>query len=785
LAEITIQDAWRLGVSAQQARNFKEAERYYLAILAASPNHADANYNLGVLRVQLGRWNEALPLFQRAIEANPNKEQYWMNYVGVLSFYKRLKDAENLIKAAKKSGLPQDFINKLQNILRSNQPTRNAKDPESAFNELIALYNKGNLKEVVDRAQVLTKQFPKIFVAWHILGVAAARLGNLDQAIGAFKKVILLNPRHHEACNDLGNAFSAQRKLDEAVRAYKKAIVLRPDYAMSYYNLGNAYQKQGKFGESVEAYKKALAITPDNVDAHINMGVSLRGQDKLDEAVEAYKKALELNPEIPETFKNLGNVFNDQGKLEEAIASYKKALALKPDYASARAAKLEQQARISDWGERKNDLRFLKELGITGEFIPPFTLLSLEDAPDRHHQRSVNYAQKNYPNKHVMQVARPTEKPERLRIGYFSADFHNHPVMYQLAQVFAKHDKSQFEIIAFAYGASAQDEMRQHLVNNVDVFHDVRVMSDVQTVELARSERLDIAVDLTGYTRNERVRLFSYGLAPVQINYLGYPGTIGASFIDYIIADPIVIPEENRKFYSENIIYLPNTFMPTDNKRVIANKEFTREEMGLPDEGLVFCCFNDNYKISPNEFDIWMRLLGQVKDSVLWLRKTNGWSEGNLRREAEARGISGNRLIFAERLNLPEEHLARHRLADLFLDTFNYNAHATTIDALWAGLPVLTKRGKGFAARVSGSLLSAVGLRDLITENEAEYEKLALKLATNPTDLAQIKSKLAENRLTQPLFDSETYTKHLELGYQLAYDKYFNRQSPDTIFIPN
>jgi protein O-GlcNAc transferase len=716
LTGIRLEEALRLGVKAQQARNFKEAERYYSAILAALPDHADANHNMGILRVELGRWNEALPLFQRAIEANPNKEYYWMNYVGVLSVNNRLKDAQNIIRSAKKSGFPQDFIQKLQNILRSNQPKGNAKDPESAVKGLVELYNKGNLKEVVERAEVLTKQFPKVFVIWNILGAAATRLGNLDQAISAFKKAIAINPQHHEAYNNMGNTLSAQGKLDEAIQAFNKAISLKPDY--------------------IEAYN------------------------------------------------NLGVAFRTQGKLDKAIEAYKKALALKPDYEPARASKLRQQAHICDWRELKDDFRFIEEFGVTDGLIRPFSLLSFEDVPERHLQRSVNYAKKRYPNRRVAQAARPTEKPQRLRIGYFSADFHNHATMYLMAQVFAAHDKSHFEILAFSYGPNAQDEMRQHLMSNVDVFHEVRAMSDMQVVELARSERLDIAIDLKGYTEGGRVGLFSYGLAPIQISYLGFPGSLGASFIDYIIADPIVIPEENRRFYSENIIYLPNTYQPNDNQRLIADKEFTREEMGLPDDGFVFCCFNNNYKLSPVEFDIWMRLLSQVEGSVLWLFKANKWSEDNLKREAEARGISGDRLIFAEKLSLAE-HLARHRLADLFLDTFNYNAHTTASDALWAGLPVITKLGQGFAARVAGSLLSAVGLKELITENEAEYEALALKLATSPMELAQIKSKLAANRLTQPLFDSEMFTKHLEQGYRLAYERYFNGQLPDTIFVPN
>jgi protein O-GlcNAc transferase len=777
-------EAWRLGVEAHQSRNFKEAERYYLAILAALPNHADANHNLGILRVESGRWNEALPLFQRAIEANPNKENYWMNYVGVLSVNNRLKDAQNIVRAAKKRGLPRDCINKLQTILRSNQATRNAKHPESAVKGLIELYNKGNMTEVVERAQVLTKQFPRFLVIWNILAAAAAQVGKFDQAAYAFKTAISLNPKDAEVFINMGNFLNLQGKGDEAIQAYNKAISLKPDYALAHYNLGNILTQHGQFAEAVAAYKKAIAITPNYADAHNNMGNALRDQGKLNEAIQAYKKAIAINSDLPEAYNNLGNVFQDKGKFDEAIAAYKKALKLKPDYGLALDGKLNLQAQICDWRELKDDLRFLEEFGVTDGSIRPFGFLSLVDAPDLHLRRSFNYAQKNLPNQTVTHTARPTMRPQRLRIGYFSADFRNHATMYLMNRVFAAHDKSQFEIFAFSYGPNVQDEMRQSLMSNVDVFHDVRAMSDLQVVELVRSERIDIAVDLKGYTENERVKLFSYGLAPIQISYLGYPGTLGADFIDYIIADPVVIPEENRRFYSENIIYLPHTYQPNDNQRVIADRAFTKEEMGLPDEGFVFCCFNNNYKISPVEFDIWMRLLGKVEGSVLWLLKSNKWSEDNLTREAEVRGISGDRLIFAEKLSLAE-HLARHRLADLFLDTFNYNAHTTASDALWAGLPVLTKLGEGFAARVAGSLLSAVGLKELITENQAEYEALALKLATNPTDLAQIKSKLAANRLIQPLFESQIYTKNLERGYQLAYDRYFNGQVADTIWVTN
>jgi predicted O-linked N-acetylglucosamine transferase (SPINDLY family) len=325
--------------------------------------------------------------------------------------------------------------------------------------------------------------------------------------------------------------------------------------------------------------------------------------------------------------------------------------------------------------------------------------------------------------------------------------------------------------------------MREKISGVFDVFRDIHSLSDIEALKTIHNDKIDIAIDLTGYTNQCRTGLFSYRLAPIQINYLGYPGTLGADFIDYIVADQNLIPESFQKFYTEKPIYLPHTYWPTDNTVIISQKVQTREDMGLPSDGFVFCCFNNNYKISPKEFGIWMRLMTKVEGSVLWLLKSNKWAEQNLKKEAEARGISADRVIFAERVE-NSEHLARHRLADLFLDTFNVNAHTTASDALWAGLPVVTKLGRGFAARVAGSLLSAVGLPELITHDEEAYEVLILKLATNPKKLDKIKKKLEVNRLSQPLFNTEQYTKHLENGYRQAYQKYFDGESPNTIIVP-
>ena len=670
-------------------------------------------------------------------------------------------------------------------------------DAEAIYRELIAAGTKnhivyGNLAVIgmmqgrhdksiplLQRALEIKPNFPE---AHNNLGNALKEQGDLVAATASYNTALQLKPNYPEAHNNLGNALKEQGDLIAAIASYNTALQLNPNFPDAHYNLGNALKEQGDLVAAINSYNTALQLKPDYPDAHLNLGNILQEQGDLVAAITSYNTALQLKPNYPEAHNNLGNALTGQGDIDSAIASYNTALQLKPDYALARAHKLHQQSHICDWVAIENDRAYVPDLGIAGEDITPFSLLSLEDAPERHLLRSENYARQKFPQIPLSLPARPAKKPARLRIGYFSADFHNHATMYLLAQIFAVHDKSNFEIFAYSYGPNRQDKMRKKLMSHIDVFHDVREMNDMQIVDLARAEDLSIAVDLKGFTLDTRTRLFAYGLAPVQISYLGYPGTLGSDFIDYIVADHVVIPDDERQYYSEQIIYLPNAYQPTDNTRVILDKTITREDVGLPNEDFVFCCFNNNYKISPKEFDIWMRLLGKVDNSVLWLLKSNKWAHQNLRREAEVRGISSNRLIFAEQV--PQaEHLARHRLADLFLDTFNYNAHTTASDALWAGLPVVTKIGKGFAARVAASLLSAIGLPELITEREEAYEALALTLATDLNELAKIKSKLEANRLTQPLFNSEMYTRHLETGYQMAYDLYLNGYQPDKIIV--
>jgi predicted O-linked N-acetylglucosamine transferase (SPINDLY family) len=379
-------------------------------------------------------------------------------------------------------------------------------------------------------------------------------------------------------------------------------------------------------------------------------------------------------------------------------------------------------------------------------------------------------------------AVRPPQKPQRLRIGYFSADFREHPVAYLMAKVLEMHDRNRFEVYGYSIGPATDDDMRKRLIKAFNVFVDVHDMNDQDVALLARQDKIDIAIDLTGYTKNYRASIFAYRAAPVQINYLGYPGTMGADFIDYIIADQTLIPMDSQKFYSEKPIYLPHHYQAQDNTLSISDDTPSRLDLGLPDKGFVFCAINNSYKIRVTEFDVWMRLLGHVDGSVLWLLESNKWVKDNLLKEAHLRGISADRLVFAKKVS-HEKYLAQFRQADLYLDTFNYNAGATASNALWAGLPVLTKLGESYTARMAGSLLASIGLSELITHSAAGYEKLALALATNPERLAKIRQTLVDNRLSTPLFDTALFTKHLENGYQQVYQRYYDSKLPEAIFV--
>ena len=639
------------------------------------------------------------------------------------------------------------------------------------YSHIVALFK---LERLIDAKTLLNQAKSK--------GITGADFDHLEQRLNEANNTQAIKPDYVIAYN-MGVALQNQGKLEEALEAYKKTLITRPDYVDAHYNMGNALQAQGNLEDAIKAYGKVLSIKPDYAEAYYNMGVTFQEQGNLEEALEAYGKVLSIKPDYADAYKNMGYAFQGQGNLEEAIKAYKEALSIKPDYENLRAQKLYSQAQICDWNIISEDLKRVLLLGTTKEHVQPFFLLALEDSPERHQTRSKIYAKANYMQKPLPEMVGTSQKSGRIRIGYFSSDFNEHPVAYLIVKMLEQHNRDQFEVFGYSLQDSQQSELRQRLSKSFDNFVNVQGISDKAVVLQARQDGIDIAIDLNGYTKHARTGIFAYRVAPIQINYLGYPGSLGADFMDYIIADKFLIPDENQKYFNEKPMYLPNTYMPTDDSREFSQNSMNRSDMGLPDDAFVFCCFNNNYKISSAEFGIWMRLLKNVENSVLWIRQSNQFSRLNMQNEAKKQKVDPSRLVFADIVPM-DEHLARQRLADLFVDTFAFNAHTTATEALWAGLPLVTKAGRGFAARVAGSLLNAVGLPELVTETERDYEALILELATNPTKLAKIKEKLATNLLTQPLFNTKLYTKHLENGYLQAYKSYIQGNLPQTIIVP-
>lgn len=763
-----------------------EARALYQSVLATFPQNARAKKALALLdsnrhgtpqtmendppREQLevlvghmrnGQQDQAYALAYTLLARHPNSYVLW-NIAGTV--YKKFEDVAKAEHAFRKAvALNSDFYS-------------------SQYNLGLLLTETGRFADAIAPLRRATRLKPDFNDAWFTLGNALSEIGQHGDAIAAFQQLLSRQPSNAAAHNNLGNALRAQYNYTEAIAAFQNALQIQPDFAEAYNNLGVTQKDLGRTNAALSSFRQALEVSPDYASAHSNMGSMLYELGQHNEAVAAFDRAIKLRPNHANTHYHRGVTLRVLGQLDEAVAAFERAVQLQPDLAEAEAKLLHQMQNISDWRCYDQMEEACQRLGLTTSAVTPFSLLSMEDNAERHMHRARNWARSTFKHTALPPSARPAARPERLRIGYFSPDFHNHPCLYLMMGMLLNHDRSRFEIHVFSYSKTKTGNLRQRAAETVDHFIDVADMADDAIADLARSHALDIAIDLTGYTNHSRSELFQLGLAPIQMNYLGYPGTMGADFIDYIVADPTVIPADQRPFYTENVITLPHSYLSNDNTLEIAQDPTTRADFNLPEDALVLCCFNNNYKISPREFDIWMRVLGQVEDSVLWLLKSNAWSEANLRKEAAARGIDPARLVFAEKVP-NAAHLARHKHADLFLDTFNYNAHTTASEALWTGVPLVTKMGTQFAARVAASLLKSIGLPELITTTEAEYEALILDLATDRDTLHNLREKLAANRLSQPLFHSEQNTRAFEDGLQRAYDLYFDGHAPQDITI--
>jgi predicted O-linked N-acetylglucosamine transferase (SPINDLY family) len=545
---------------------------------------------------------------------------------------------------------------------------------------------------------------------------------------------------------------------------------------MAHNNLGIALLELGKLEEASVGFRRAIELKPDFAEAHANLGDALRISERfeegapsraqcLEEATISYRRAIELKPGFAEAYGNLGDALSKLGRLDEAAASFRHARELKPDYGQALAQYVFMQRTMCDWRDTASVQEAFAAAARSDEKgALAFVFLAVADDPvlqlqmARHDSRTLGNA--SLP---ALWRGQKYNHP-KIRLAYLSSDFHEHATAYLMAELFERHDRSRFELYAISFGRNDASAMYRRLTKAFDRFIDVSHLSDYDAAKQIRSAEIDIAVDLKGHTKDARPRILGHRPAPIQVNYLGYPGSMGADFIDYVIVDPFVVPADQQPNFTEKLVHLPDCYQVNDSHREIAERTPSHTECGLPERAFVFCCFNHNYKLTPAFFDIWMRLLQRVPGSILWLLGDNQWAIENLRREALTRGIDPGRLIFAPRMQLAD-HLARHRLADLFLDTLPVNAHTTASDALWAGLPILTCAGKSLAARVAGSLLYAMGLPELVTRNLEEYEETALRLAMQPRALKSVKEKLEQNRATTPLFNTDRYRCHIEAAY--------------------
>ena len=725
---MAIDDAFAYAVSLHRSGKIAEAEDIFRQIVSHQPDHMNAMHNLGICLSQRGDFAAALPCYAAVLAAMPNHAGAMNNIGNAMQGLRRFEDALTRYDQAIEL-MPGNatFHNNRANVLKELK--RYAEAMES-YNKALSIR-------------------PDVANAWYNRGTMLNELGRYHEALPDFDRAIGLKPDHAKAFCHRGVAFNGLGRVQDALGDFDRAIAIDSRYVEAHVNRGNALRELNRFDEALASCDTAIALAADHAQAHNIRGAVLRELKRVDEALASYAKAVELDPETPYLLGDWMHVkMNacDWNAFDQACANIRK--------------------RVSG-GER---------------VAQPFTLLAIPSTPGEQRRCAEIFAADRHPTAPVPLCRGGCYAHERIRIGYFSADFHNHATAHLIVGLFEQHDRSRFELIGFSFGPSPDDAWRRRLERAFDRFHDLRDRSDETIAAMARELEIDIAVDLKGFTQHSRAGIFALRPAPVQVSYLGYPGTMGTRYIDYLIADPTVIPREDAGCYTECIVYLPHTYQVNDSTKAIAPHSSGRRESGLPDRGFVFCSFNNNYKITPDVFDIWMRLVHEIDGSVLWLLQGNPTAVRNLRTEADKRGVAPERLVFAPYVQLPD-HLARHRLADLFLDTFHYNAHTTASDALWAGLPVLTRIGGTFAGRVAASLTRAVGLDDLVTHSSGEYEERALELATHPDRLAVIRERLARNRETHPLFDTRLFTRHIENAYARMFERHQSGLPPEQIEI--
>jgi protein O-GlcNAc transferase len=812
---ISFQDA----VALHQAGQLMKAEAAYRAILSATPRHAQALHLLGLLRLKLGDARDGLTLINKAVQADPAVPMAHFHLGSIQAELGRHSEAQASFAAA--LALKPD-------------------DAQSHFGRGNALFQLGRIAEAATAFENAARLAPDNIEALLNLGSMLQELRRYDEALDACDRALAVSQDFPPALNNRGNTLRLMGRLEEALSAFDKAIAEQPDYAKARYNRANALRHLGHKEDALEECDRIIALAPDYADAcylrgtilvelrreeealasfdraiflnstmceafhgrtlalvalgrleealancdhaaavdptsamtHNNRGAVLRKLGRFHEAKACFDRAIALQPDLAEAYFNRGGPLYELGRLEEALADANKALTLRPDYVEAVSFHFCLAGALCDWRGRAERTVAITNYCRQQRDIEVFALLHTVDDPELHLLAARSAAP---PAKRPMAAA-PAAKHERMRIAYLSPDFRDHPVAHQAVEMFERHDKTRFETYGVSLLRAPPSNVRDRLNRAFSHFIEIDERSNQEIARRLTALEIDILVDLGGYTDKARPQVMAYRPAPLSVEYLGYPGTLGADYVDYIIADSCVVPAGSERFYTEKVIRLPGCFMPYDSAHAAAPRRPSRAEEGLPERGFIFCNFNKSDKITPEIFDIWMRLLGAVSGSVLWLNMSNATARANLRAEAEARHIAANRLVFAERRQDRAQHLARIALADLFLDTLPYNAHATASDFLGAGVPVLSCIGRSFAARVAASMLKAIGVEELVVGDLQAYEAMALTLARTPQLLSALRARIVFRRAPDV---GERIARHLETAYRTIWDRHVRGLKPE------
>jgi len=771
------------------------AQQILAEVISNNPKSDEALHLQGLVSSQQNQLPQAYDLISQAIAINPKNSFYYSNRGEI----------------ARQLGKPKLAIEDLDSAI-SIEP----KKPSSFLNRAVAYHQLKDYTMAIDNYQAAINLGLKNSEIYFYLGNIYAELSEYSKAVESYQESLKLNPNHSQSWVNLGFVHDKRKMFAEAVECYRKSIALNPGDAVAYSNLGKSLSELGLDEECIKECSKAIQINPRLAAAYSNLADAMTNLKKYEQAISYYQKAIEIKHDYYQAYFNYAGALMAAHDFTQAIAILDYAIKINPLSADAfynrSQAKLKNKDIRSSLEDSEVVLKLKPDMDyVLGGLMGGYLSLGEWDKFEQFRQIVAEKTQKFQRVAHPMQLMLVfdsleylktaaillikkryaigknrfntiTNRHSKIRVGYFSEDFKQHPVSYLLAEVLELHDKTQFEIHAFSFSKDKPDALTERISRGVEHFYDVRDKTNEEIVELARSLNLDIAIDLGIFTA-EQLMVFKERVAPVQVNYLGYAGTSGSPYMDYIIADEFTIPESAENYYTEKIVRLP-CFMPRDTQVKPSTRKFTRKECGLPDEGFVFCCTSGYGKILPEIFTAWMNILKQVPGSCLWLGQSKDSAVmDKIGGHAEKHGVDPQRIVFAKRLDLPADYLARLGLADLFLDTFPYGAHTLSNDALWAGVPVLTRVGEGFASRVAGSFLTQLKLPELITTSLAEYEAQAIRIGNHPEQAAQLRQKILTQKASSQIFNAVYFTQKLEESFKAMCHLGFNNQELKNISI--